>query len=313
MPATPTKIVLPGGSGYLGRALTDYFAHRGWNVVILSRQLPPESSNGARFVRWDGETLGDWARELEGASAVVNLAGRTVNCRYNAPNKARIYASRLRSTQVLGEAIAACEHAPPIWINSSSATIYRHALDRDMDEASGEIGSGFSVDVCLKWEQALAKATTPGTRKVALRSSMVFGAGDDGVMDAFETLVRRGLGGTLGPGNQFVSWVHERDFARAIEWIVEHEELRGPVNCAAPHPVPNREFMATLREEMQQRVGLPASKWMLQIGAFFMGTETELLLKSRRVVPAKLLDSGFEFEFPFWQQAARAILVESRA
>lgn len=303
---TAGTIVLPGGAGYLGRVLIEHFTRQSYNIVILTR-LPhrtDEASHPAvRRVFWDGASLGAWTQALEGARAVINLAGRTVNCRYNASNKREIYASRLLSTQALGTALAACQNPPPVWINSSSATIYRHAEDRPMDEATGEIGHGFSVDVCLKWESALNLATLPHTRRVALRSAMVFGPGKGGVLEAFERIVRRGLGGTLGRGNQFVSWVHATDFARAVQWIMEHETLIGPVNCASSNPVPNAEFMRTFREVCQQPIGLPATAWMLEIGALFLGTETELLLKSRRVVPGKLLADGFTFQFPEWREA----------
>ncbi len=227
------KLILPGGAGFLGRVLTDYFAPQ-YEIVVLSRGN--QAPKGARLVRWDGETLGDWVQECDGAEAIINLAGRSVNCRYNEANKQEIYESRLKSTRVLGEAIALCKNAPRVWINSSSATIYRHAQDRAMDEATGEIGHGFSVDVCQKWEAVLNEADTPSTRKIALRTAMVFGPQSGGVMDAFATLARRGLGGTLGSGNQFVSWIHADDFTRSIEWILQHENLSGAVNCASPKP-----------------------------------------------------------------------------
>lgn len=300
-------LVLPGGFGYIGRLLTDYFTRAGYSVIILSRQ-PRTADSSARIVRWDGETLGDWANEFENAAAVINLAGRTVNCRYNTVNRQQIYDSRLHSTHVIGEAIARCASPPKIWINSSSATIYRHALDRPMDEATGEIGTGFSVDVCQKWEKTLADAPTPHTRKVALRSAMVFGRGEGGVAEAFLNLTRRGLGGTLGDGKQFVSWIHAEDFARSIAWIMAHEDLEGPVNCASPNPLPNAQFMRTLRAVCRQRIGLPAPRWMLEIGAFFLRTETELLLKSRRVVPGKLLASGFTFSYPEIRAALEEIV-----
>ncbi|MFN3651403.1 MAG: TIGR01777 family oxidoreductase [Armatimonadota bacterium] len=290
------KLVLPGGGGYLGAFLVRHFVERGWEVVVLSRR--PERVTGARGVYWDGGTVGEWARELEGAAAVMNLAGRSVNCRYHAPNRREIYESRLRSTAAVGAAIAACAEPPPVWINSSSATIYRHALDRPMDETTGEIGTGFSVDVCLRWERALADAPTPGTRKVALRSALVLGPGRGGVMEVFQRLARLGLGGTMGRGDQFVSWVHADDFCRAVEWLIEHPELEGPVNCAAPSPVPNREFMRLLRRACGVPFGLPAADWMLEIGAYLLNSETELLLKSRRVVPGRLLASGFELRYP---------------
>lgn len=302
------KIVIPGGGGFLGGVLARYSGDLSYRAVILSRRERPDEG-AIRYVRWDGETLGDWAKEIEGAEAVVNLAGRSVNCRYNEKNRREIYESRLRSTRMVGEAIACCERPPGVWINSSSATIYRHALDRPMDEATGEIGTGFSVDVCQRWEKTLDEAPTPHTRKVALRAALVLGRGG-GVMEAFLRLVRLGLGGTMGRGDQFVSWVHERDFARSVQWVMEHPELEGPVNCASPNPVPNREFMRTLREVCRQPVGLPAARWMLEIGAVLMQTETELLLKSRRVVPERLLASGFRFEFPDLRAAVEQIVKE---
>ncbi|MDB6125188.1 MAG: hypothetical protein JWQ71_4181 [Pedosphaera sp.] len=295
-------IVIAGGAGYLGKLLAEYFTRQSYRVVILSRQRR-EDTQLVRFVLWNGETLASWASELEGATAVINLAGRTVNCRYNAKNKQEIYDSRLNSTRVLGLAIAACQNPPKVWINSSSATIYRHAEDRPMDEATGEIGTGFSVDVCLQWEKVLTEAQTPTTRKIALRSAMVFGPGRDGVMEAFHRLVRLGLGGTLGKGTQFMSWVHIEDFVRSIQWIMNNPLSSGPVNCAAPHPVPNAEFMRTFREVCGRSVGLPANRWMLELGAVFLRTETELLLKSRRVIPGRLLDSGFQFKYPRLREA----------
>lgn len=308
---TAGTIVLPGGAGYLGRVLTEHFTRQGYRIVILTR-LPhsgrAEANPAVRRVFWDGASLGAWTQELEGAKAIINLAGRTVNCRYNDANKREIYASRLLSTQALGTALAACHNPPPVWINSSSATIYRHALDRPMDEATGEIGHGFSIDVCLKWERALNETPLSHTRKVALRSAMVFGPGQGGVMAAFERIVRHGLGGTIGRGDQFVSWVHAADFARAMQWVMEHETLHGPVNCASPHPVPNAEFMRIFREVCGQLIGLPTTTWMLEIGAFFLGTETELLLKSRRVVPTKLLRSGYKFQYPDLRPALENII-----
>lgn len=299
--------MLAGGNGYLGRALAAFWIGQGSDVVVLSRR-PGESSSQLRHVQWNGETLGPWARELDGADALINMAGRTVNCRYNARNRAEIYQSRLRSTRILGEAIAAAAAPPRVWVNAGSATIYRHAEDRAMDEATGDIGTGFSVDVCLQWEKALAGAPTPHTRKVALRTALVLGPGQGGVMDAFRQITRLGLGGTLGPGTQYVSWVHLDDFVHAIRWVIDHPELAGPVNCASPHPVVNAEFMRTLRAVCRQPLGLPATRWMLEVGAFFLGTETELLLKSRRVVPTRLLESGFQFRYPELRAALQQIV-----
>jgi uncharacterized protein (TIGR01777 family) len=300
------KIIIPGGTGYLGKTLTTYFNARGFNVIVLSRSSD-DRDKSARFVHWDGEHPGAWTDELEGAIAVVNMAGRSVDCRYTARNKAEIYDSRLRSTRVIGEAIAQCAKSPKVWLNSSSATIYRHAVDREMDEATGEIGTGFSVDVCQRWEQTLADAPTPHTRKVALRSAIVFGKRSE-ALRALRRIVNIGLGGMLGSGAQFVSWIHAADFARAVHWLIEHEELEGAFNLAAPNPVTNREFMRTLREVYRQPLGLPAAKWMLEIGAFFLRTETELVLKSRRVVPTRLLESGFDFEHTHFHSAIKEIV-----
>ena len=310
------KIVLPGGGGFIGRHVTRHFAGKGWEVVVLSRQLH-EPRDGVRFVWWDGANLDAWADELDGAAAVINLAGRSVNCRYGKKNRREIYDSREFSTEVIGEAIAECTAPPPVWFNASSATVYRHALDRAMDEATGEIDPvepgkprnkwEFSVDVVNRWERALFNAATPDTRRIAMRLSMVFGTGSGGVYEAFRNIARLGLGGTQGPGTQYVSWLHVDDFLRMLDWCLENGELIGPINMCSPNPMPNSDFMRAFREACGVKRGLPASSWMLAIGAFFMRTETELLLKSRRVVPGKLLTSGFKFNHPTWPEAAKSI------
>lgn len=303
------RIVLSGGSGFLGRYLARFFAVQGREVVIISRRIGT-AEPGVRWVPWDGATLGEWRRELDGAAALVNLAGRSVDCRYDERNRREICDSRLRSTAVLGEAMARCAVPPPVWLNSSSATIYRDARDRPMDEATGEHGKGFSVDVCEQWERTFFEAPVPATRRVALRSALVLGRGE-GALAAFERIVRLGLGGTLGRGDQMVSWVHVEDFARAVEWLLSHP-LEGPVNVAAPDPLPNRAFMAALREAYGQPVGLPAAEWMLEIGAFVLRTETELLLKSRWVLPRRLLEAGFEFRYPDLPSALAQLAREQR-
>ncbi|MDB5319797.1 MAG: hypothetical protein JWN40_1428 [Phycisphaerales bacterium] len=281
---TPRTIILPGGAGYLGRHLAHYFAQHDYQIVILTRHSQPDTPR-IRHLLWDGRTIGPWAAAFDNAHAVINLAGRSVNCRYTARNKKEIYDSRLRSTAVIGQVIAATKTPPPTWINASSATLYRDARDRPMDELTGELGQGFSVDVCQKWEQTLNAAQTPHTRKIPLRSAMVFGPGKGGVFEAFHRIVRLGLGGTLGRGDQYVSWVHFQDFCRAVHFILDHPDLTGPVNVASPNPIPNKQFMRTLRQAAHKKIGLPATKWMLEIGALLLRTETELLLKSRRVIP----------------------------
>lgn len=318
------RLVIPGGNGYLGRLVADWFAKKGWTVAVLTRTKAAGPSGGTspqaptgpvQKLAWDGKSLGPWASAVDGADVVLNLAGRTVNCRYTAANKREIYASRLDSTRVVGEAIAAAESPPPLWLNAASATIYRHAEDRPMDEATGEHGTGFSVDVCQQWEAAFFAAPTPaGTRKVALRSAMVMGPGSDGVFGAFHGIVRKGLGGTLGKGTQYVSWVHIDDFCRALEFLIDAPaRLDGVVNISVPNPVPNRQFMAALRRAAGVKIGLPATRWMLEIGAFFLRTETELLLKSRQVVPGKLSAAGFTFDHADWPAAAIDLVARERA
>lgn len=311
MDATRT-LVLAGGAGFLGRALTTHLAHRGWRIVVLSRTPRPDRGP-VRYLAWDGATLGPWAAALDGAAALVNLAGRSVNCRYTARHRAEILRSRVDSTSVLGEAVARCTQPPPVWLNPSSATVYRDARDRDMDEATGELGGGFSEDVCREWEQALFAAPTPRTRRVALRLAIVFGPGRDGVFEAFARIVRLGLGGTLADGGQFVTWLHVADCCRAVEWLLARDDISGAVNLCAPRPVTNAEFMRAFRQACGVRIGLPATRWMLEIGAFFLRTETELLLKSRRVVPGRLLAGGFGFEHPAWPEAIRAVVAADAA
>jgi len=273
-------------------------------------------------MEWDGTTLGAWASTLEQADVVINLAGRNVNCRYTDANRRSIKESRIQTTRLLGEAIGKMAHPPRLWMNASTATIYRHALDRPMDEDTGELGGKepdapstwrFSVDVATSWEEAFFSTLTPRTRKVALRSAMVMSPDRGGIFAELLRLVRFGLGGTAGSGKQFVSWIHGEDFLRSIEYLIHHEEMRGPVNLASPNPVPNRDFMHALRKAWGMPVGLPAREWMLELGAIFLRTETELILKSRRVVPDRLLQSGFRFQFPEWPAAAEDLVGHWRA
>jgi uncharacterized protein (TIGR01777 family) len=252
-------------------------------------------------VYWDGKSVGDWAGELNGADAVVNLAGQSVNCRYHARNRRRILESRVGSTLALGEAIRACSRPPRVWLNSSTATLYKHSFDRPMDEASGVIAGTpeakdqFSVEVGQAWEAAMAETSTPNTRKVALRTAMVFGVGSGGVYRVLRRLASCGFGGAMAGGRQYVSWIHETDFCRAVEWLFANGECAGPVNLAAPRPLTNREMMRTVRRACGMPIGLPAAGWMLNIGAVLLRTETELMIKSRRVVPGRLTAAGFRF------------------
>ena len=305
------KIVIPGGSGQVGTVLARALTADGHEVVVLSR-----TPVGApwRVVGWDAVSRGEWAAEIERADVVINLAGRSVNCRYHTANRRLMMDSRVKSTELVGRAIAEAANPPRVWLQAGTATIYAHRFDAGNDEEAGIIGGEepdapdtwrFSIEVAKAWESAVDRADTPHTRKVILRSAMTMSPDPGGIFDTMLGLTRRGLGGTAGDGRQFISWIHEVDFLRAVYWLIERDDLTGPVNLAAPYPLPNAEFMRTLRQAWGTKIGLPATRWMLAVGAVFMRTETELVLKSRRVVPGKLLDQGFEFRFPRWDEAAR--------
>jgi len=266
-------------------------------------------------------TLGDWVQELDNADIVINLAGRSVNCRYNATHRQEILESRIKSTQILGAAFRKVSIPPRLWMNASTATIYRHTFDRPMDEFTGEIDVvqpdapfawNFSVEVATQWEESFFESENPATRKIALRSAMVMSPHRGGIFDVLLGLVRFRLGGAAGSGKQFVSWIHEADFVNAIEFLIAHEEMMGCVNLSAPNPLPNQKFMQAIREAWGTGIGLPATEWMLEFGAIFLGTETELLLKSRRVVPGHLLNAGFSFRFPEWPEAAKDLVEQWR-
>ncbi|MEM7166076.1 MAG: TIGR01777 family oxidoreductase [Planctomycetota bacterium] len=305
------RIVIPGGSGQVGTLLSRRFRSDGHDVVILTRH-----PRAAGEVAWNGRDPGDWIDTLAGCDVLINLAGRSVNCRYGARNRQQILESRVLSTQVLGDACKSLAAPPPVWLQASTATIYAHRYDAAHDEATGIVGGDepgapstwrFSIDVATAWEQVADHAIPDKIRVAKLRSAMTMSPDRDGIFDTLLRLVRRRLGGTCGDGRQFVSWIHELDFVRAVYWLIEREDLDGPVNLSSPHPLPNREFMAALRAAWGTRVGLPATRWMLEAGALLMQTETELVLKSRRVVPKRLLDSGFEFQFPTWPEAAEEL------
>ncbi|MGH9736412.1 MAG: TIGR01777 family oxidoreductase [Candidatus Acidiferrales bacterium] len=313
------RVVLLGGSGQVGTMVARHLHAVGHDVVVIARTSP--ANVPWRTVQWDGKALGDWRREIDGADIVINLAGRSVNCRYNAANRREIKDSRVVTTKLVGQAIAQASCPPRLWMNASTATIYRHALDRPMDEATGELGGNeldapstwrFSIDVAKSWEEAFFAAVAPGTRKVALRSALIVSPDRGGIFDTLLSLVRHGAGGTSGSGKQFVSWVHDEDFVRALDYIIAHEDIDGVVNIASPNPLPNKEFMAGLRKAWATKIGLPATEWMLEIGAVFLRTETELILKSRRVVPGRLLAHGFQFDFPEWPAAARDLVARWR-
>lgn len=311
------KIVIAGGTGQVGAVLRRGLAAHGHELVVLSRA----GSEREGHVAWDGRTLGPWAAELDGADVVINLAGRSVNCRYTEPNLREMRASRVDSTRVIGEAIARAARPPRVWLQMSTATIYAHSEGAPNDEHTGVMGGSEpdapaywarSVEIAKAWEAALAEADTPYTRKLALRTAMVMSPDRGGIFDVLLGLVRAGLGGAVAGGAQYVSWIHERDFVRAVVHLIERADLEGPVNLAAPNPLPQRDFMAAIRRAYGRGVGLPAAAWMAEIGAFFLRTDTELLLKSRRVVPGRLLESGFRFEQGRWPEAARDLVARWR-
>jgi uncharacterized protein (TIGR01777 family) len=298
----PPKLVLVGGNGFLGQHLRQHFQALGYEVVSISRTGPDD-------VHWDARTLGPWAQALEGAAVLVNLAGRTVDCRYTAANRREILASRTESTRVLGLAVAACTRPPRVWLNSSTATIYADTPGSAPanTEAAGVVGEGFSVDIATAWEAAFNACPAPGTRKVALRTSIVLGR-DGGAFPVMARLARWGLCSPQGSGEQWISWLHIRDFCRAVAFLVQAEHLSGAVNLCAPHPLPNRDFNALLASQLRPLLRLPQPRWLLEIGAFVLRTETELIMKSRKVYPQRLLDAGFEFEYPTCEAAITDLL-----
>lgn len=264
------KIVIAGGSGFIGKYLKEKFEQSSYKVFIISRQQG--------FVNWsDGAAI---TNALEDAELLINLAGKSVDCRYNEKNKREIFSSRTETTKSLGEAIQRCNHPPKLWINAGTATIYRHAEDKAMTEATGEIGKGFSVEVAKAWEKSFFDFHLNTTRQVLLRIAIVLGK-DEGVMKPFTNLVRFGLGGKQGSGNQMFSWIHIEDLYRIILFLKEQEKLKGIFNCAAPNPITNKTFMQKLRKAMHVKFGLPSPKWLLEAGAVIIKTETELILKSR--------------------------------
>jgi len=291
------KVVIAGGTGFIGKYLTKQFQENGYTVLTISRNK--------NHISWDDERA--LVTALEYSELLINLAGKSVDCRYTEKNKTEILQSRTSTTEALGKAILQCKNPPALWINSSTATIYRHAEDRPMTEDSGEIGKGFSVNVAISWEKSFFSFNLPVTRQVALRMAIVLGK-EGGVMKPFINLVRFGLGGKQGNGNQMFSWIHIDDVYRIIVFIQSHKELSGVFNCSAPDPVKNKIFMKTLRQNMKVSFGLPSPTWLLKIGAVIIKTETELILKSRWVIPERLLNAGYVFKYSLLNEALKDII-----
>ena len=313
------RVVLPGGSGQAGTMLARALHARGDDVLVLSRRPQPALW---RTAAWDGTSNGEWVHEIDGADAVIHLSGRTVNTRYTAQHRREILDSRTQTTSAIGEAIAAAARPPRVWLNASTATVYRHSLDVPQDEFTGEWGGSetgvpaswaFGVEVGREWERAMNEAATPSTRRIAMRISLIMSPDRGGVFEVLLGLVRRGLGGSQGSGRQMVSWIHDHDFVRSVLFLLEHEQISGPVNLCSPQPLSNREFMRGLRQAAGVRLGMPAARWMLEIGALLMRTETELILKSRYVVPGVLERAGFTFEHAAWPEAAKDLVARWRS
>jgi len=289
------KIILAGGNGYLGTVFAAYYSSIADEVIILSRK-PKIQEGNIKTVLWDGVNEGEWTQAMESADLLINLCGKNVNCRYTQKNREEIIRSRVVPTLLLNKVMGKLNNPPALWINITSATVYRHAEDFPQDEETGQIGYGFSIDVCRQWEKAFFSMVVPNVRKVALRMGIVLGR-NDSVFPRLLNLVKFGLGGKQGNGQQYVSWVHEQDAAKCTEWLLEHHEITGIVNCTAPEAIKNTDLMHALRKSYGMPFGLPAPAWLLEIGARFIGTETELILKSRWVAPKRLLDSGYQFLF----------------
>ncbi|KIC63737.1 TIGR01777 family oxidoreductase [Chryseobacterium taiwanense] len=285
------KIIIAAGTGFLGKNLERYFTEKGNQVFILTRNPKRENE-----IYWDAKTLGDWGSLIEGSDVLINLTGKSVDCRYNEKNKEEIYSSRIESTKVLQQSIDQCINKPRIWLNASSATIYVHSENHLNTEENGIIGDDFSMNICKSWENEFFKTKTENIRKVALRTSIVLG-NNGGAFPKLKMMTKFGLGGKQGRGNQNISWIHIDDFCKAIEFIIYNENISGEINITAPKPLPNEEFMKELRKQMKVPFGLNAPVWQLEIASLFLNTETELLLKSRNVYPDKLMNSGFKFSY----------------
>lgn len=299
------KLIIAAGTGFLGQVLVHHFKNKFEEIVILTRGKS-QTIDGIKYVNWNARTLSGWEKELENATVLINLAGKSVDCRYTKKNKKEILLSRIESTKILNKAVLNCQNPPKHWLNSSTATIYRYSLDKQMNEADGEIGNDFSINVALSWEKAFFKTETPKTLKTALRTSIVLGK-NGGAFVPLKTLAKIGFGGKQGNGNQFVSWIHEDDFANAVDFIIE-KEMTGVINIVSPEPIRNVNFMQKLRKAVGFPFGIPLNKFFLEIGSFIIRTETELVLKSRNVIPKRLLENGFRFKFGNIDEAFRDLI-----
>lgn len=288
------KLIIAAGTGFLGQVLVDHFKDSFDEIVILTRGKS-ENKNNIKYVNWNAKTFSGWEKELENTTVLINLAGKSVDCRYNEKNKQEIYTSRIESTKILNEAVLKCKNPPKHWLNSSTSTIYRFSLDKQMDETTGEIGNDFSINIAKSWEKAFFETRTPKTLKTALRTSIVLGK-NGGAFIPLKTLAKLGFGGKQGKGNQFISWIHEKDFARAVAFVIENK-LENEINIVSPNPVRNVNFMSKLRKAVGMPFGISQPEWLLELGSKIINTETELVLKSRNVIPKRLQENGFTFKY----------------
>ena len=299
------KLIITAGTGFLGQVLVNHFKDKFEEIVILTRGNS-KTIDGIKYVNWNARTFSGWENELENATVLINLAGKSVDCRYTKENKKEILLSRIESTKILNKAVLNCKNPPKHWLNSSTATIYRFSLDKQMDEVNGESGNDFSINVALSWEKAFFKTETPNTLKAALRTSIVLGK-NGGAFIPLKTLAKTGFGGKQGKGNQFVSWIHEEDFANSVDFIIQ-KEITGVINVVSPEPIRNSDFMQKLRKAVGFPFGIPVNIFLLKIGSFLIRTEAELVLKSRNVIPKRLLENGFKFKFENVDEAFKNLL-----
>ncbi|WP_300979312.1 TIGR01777 family oxidoreductase [Flavobacterium sp.] len=296
------KLIIAAGTGFLGQVLTNHFRDKFEEIIILTRG-ESKIKDTIKYVNWDARTFSGWEKELENATVLINLTGKSVDCRYTKQNKKEVLLSRIESTKILNKAVIRCVNPPKHWLNSSTATIYRFSLDKEMDEKNGEIGNDFSMNVAQSWEKAFFITETPNTLKTALRTSIVLGK-NGGAFIPLKTLAKFGLGGKQGKGNQFISWIHEDDFARAIDFIIE-KEITGVINVVSSKPITNKDFMTILRKSVGVPFGISISELLLRIGSIIIKTESELVLKSRNVIPKRLLENGFQFKFDTLEKALK--------
>jgi uncharacterized protein (TIGR01777 family) len=299
------KLVIAAGTGFLGQVLTNHFRNKFEEIVILTRGESKTNGN-IKYVNWDAKTFSGWEAALENAAVLINLTGKSVDCRYTKVNKKEILLSRIESTKILNQAVLKCANPPKHWLNSSTSTIYRFSLDKEMDEAAGEIGNDFSINVALSWEKSFFKTETPNTLKTALRTSIVLGK-NGGAFIPLKTLAKIGFGGKQGKGNQFISWIHQEDFVNAIDFIIQ-KEITGVINIVSPKPITNKNFMAILRKSIGIPFGVPISELLLKIGSIIIKTESELILKSRNVIPRRLQENGFTFKYDTVEKAFENLL-----